>query len=303
MGGNQRRDARDGRGLPRHEQLLVAQPCGLEERIPVHARRLAREVRSRPEIVRVPVDGRCLVRRLRPGEGGFEREHRGGALVRAVEPGELQQLRDGGLVLASLFDRRRILAQVIVTAPEAKAALHEECAIVLLAMDAVFHGESEHRRGGVDPEVERIHVRVHGAAEQASERDLVARAVDPGEHGCERGDSLFVDGRLVEQRRAEVGHLAGERAGGRDPSVVEDRRNLPAGEGVDVVAHRPPVATGRQDGGLQPPAVGIREEVVARRDARVDRTDAGRLGTDFSGRQQQHDAERRQMQESDSSHV
>ena len=68
--------------------------------------------------------------------------------------------------------------------------------------------------------------------------------VDPGEHRCERGDSPFLDGRLVQEGGAEVGHLAGERAGARRACIIEDRRDLPAGELIDLVADGPAVPAG-----------------------------------------------------------
>ena len=64
--------------------------------------------------------------------------------------------------------------------------------------------------------------------------------------------------------------LAGKRARGRGTCVVENRRNLPAGHFVDVVPDRPTVPAGRDQGRFQPGAIGVREEIVARRDVRVD---------------------------------
>ena len=120
---------------------------------------------------------------------------------------------------------------------------------------------------------------MHGAAEQASERELVADAVDPREHAGEWSEPALLDGRLVQEGGAEVGHLAGERAGARRARIVEDRRDLPAGDFIDVVADCPAVFAGRDDGRLEPRAVGVREEVVARFDARVDGAFEPREGT------------------------
>ena len=86
---------------------LAACPAGgLEERGPVQARRLAREVRSRPSIVGVAVDGRGLTGGLRLGDGGFEREHRLGALVRVIESRERQHAGDVLLVATALLEAR-----------------------------------------------------------------------------------------------------------------------------------------------------------------------------------------------------
>ena len=87
-----------------------------------------------------------------------------------------------------MLDGARLRAEVVVAVPEPEAALHEEGAVGRLAVDAVLDGEPEDRRRGVDAEVERIHVGVHRAAEQASEREPVADAVDAGEQRRERGD-------------------------------------------------------------------------------------------------------------------
>jgi hypothetical protein len=101
---------------------------------------------------------------------------------------------------------------------------------------------------------------------------------------------------LIQESGAEICHLAGERAGPRRARAVENRCDLPAGDFVDVVADGPAVFAGRNDGRLQPRAVGVAEKVVARPDVCVDgalerRTGrfARRLRPNFTGRKRIED--------------
>ena len=144
-------------------------------------------------MVGVAIDRRLLTRRVRPRDRRFEREYRPGAPIRVVESRERQQPRDVLLVAAPLFDEARRRAEVLVTVSERKATLHQERAVGLLAMDAVLHRQPEYRRRSVDAEVQRIHVGVHGPAEQACERKRVAGPIDPRERLRERSDALGVD--------------------------------------------------------------------------------------------------------------
>src|SRR5262245_48468087 len=180
--------------------------------------------------------------------------------VHMIESAESQYSSDVLLVAAALLDEAGFLTQVLVAVAEAETALQQEGAIGLLAMDTVLDGQPEYRRRGIDAEVERIHVGAHGAAQQASERLRVAGRIDPGEDRLERGDPLCLDGRLVQERRAEVGHLAGERARGCRGCLVEDRRNLSPRAFGDLVTNRPAVPPGWNDRRFQPGAVGIRSE-------------------------------------------
>ena len=177
--GDERRDSLDGRGLPGDDDGRSPEPRGLEERVPVQARRLAGEVRARPLVVGVLVEGRFLARRVRLREGRLEREHRLGAPIRVVEPGEREETRDGFPIAAAPLHGGGLPAQVEVAVPECEAALHEEGAVARLAVGAVLDGESQDRRRGVDAEVERIHVGAHRLAQKASEREPVADAIDP----------------------------------------------------------------------------------------------------------------------------
>src|SRR5262249_9340254 len=174
------------RGLPGDDHPLRSESRRLEERAPVHARRFAREVRTRPFVVGVAIDGACPGRGVRRGDGRLEREHRMGALVRAIESAEPQYSRDVLLVAAALLDEAGLLIQGLVGPAEAETALQQEGAIALLAMDTVLDGKPKDRRRRVDAEVERIHVGAHGAAQQASERLRVAGRLDPGKYLLER---------------------------------------------------------------------------------------------------------------------
>ena len=143
---DERRDTLHGRGLPCDDHLLRPEPRGVEEFVPVHARRVANEVRSRPLIVGVAVDGRRLTRGMRHGDGPFERQHRLGALIGVIESRERQQARDVLLISAALLDGAGLRTEVSVTIPECEAALHQERGICLLTVDAVLHGEPQDRR-------------------------------------------------------------------------------------------------------------------------------------------------------------
>ena len=79
----------------------------------------------------------------------------------------------------------------------------------------VLDREAQHRSRGEDAHVERIHVGLHGAAEEAGKRLFVTHLVEPGEQGFERGEPLRLDRGLVEVGGAEVRHLTGQRAGRR----------------------------------------------------------------------------------------
>ena len=136
---------------------------------------------------------------------------------------------------------------------------------------------------------------MHRAAEQASERELVGDPVDPRKRAGECSEPALIDGRLVQEGGAEVVHLAGERARVRRARIVENRGDLPAGDFIDVVADCPAVFARWDDGGLEPRAVGVCEEVVARFDTRVDGafeprggTTLWRLRASLNGRTGQH---------------
>ena len=65
-------------------------------------------------------------------------------------------------------------------------------------------------------------------------------------------------------RRSGSRPPCGQASRGRGRCVVENRRNLPAGQFIDLVADGPAVAAGGDHGRFQPRAIGVREEVVAR---------------------------------------
>ena len=215
-------------------------------------------------MVGVVIVGRHLAGGVRGGDGRLERDHRPGALGRAVEARQPQHARDVLPVPLALPDGACVLTQVPITIAEAETALHQDRAVVPLAVDAVLDGEPEDRRRGVGAGVERTDVGAHRAAEQPREGDDVAGAVDPGEQRRERGDAPRLDGGRVQEGGPEIPDLAPERARARRAGVVDDGRDLAARARVDVVTDRPALPAGGDHRGLQPRPVGVGEEVVAR---------------------------------------
>jgi hypothetical protein len=62
-----------------------------------------------------------------------------------IESRECQHARDVLLVAMALFGGARLLAQVLIPVPEREAALHEKRGVARFTVNAVLHGESEHR--------------------------------------------------------------------------------------------------------------------------------------------------------------
>ena len=89
--------------------------------------------------------------------------------------------------------------------------------------------------------------------------------------GLSGATALGLDRRLVQPGRAEVGDLARGRSRRRVARVVEQLRDALAGQLVDLVASTPAFLALRDLGGLEPSAVGVGEEVVARLDGRIHR--------------------------------
>ena len=165
---------------------------------------------------------------------------------------------------------RGLGADVVLAVRQAEPALHQERDVGLLAVDARLHRQAQQVGRSVDAPVQRVDVGAQSAAQQARERRLVRDLVDAIEQRLERREASGLDGGLVQVGGAEVGDLARESIRPARAGVVEQLRDLLAGELLELVAGAPALLACRDRGGLEPGAVGVGEEVVARPDARVD---------------------------------
>ena len=202
--------------------FLPGQPCGGEEGGPVHARRPAREVGPRPQVVGVVVVGRCLARGLGLRERCFQRHYRFGPLVRTVEAGQCQQAADVLLVTGSERLHARLGADVVLAVRQAEPALQQKGDVGLLAVDARFHRQTQQMGRSVDAPVERVDIGAQAAAQEPGQRRLVPDVIDAIQQWLEWRDASGFDRGLVQIGGAEVGNFA------RDGSQPARRRRRPA---------------------------------------------------------------------------
>ena len=161
-------------------------------------------------------------------------------------------------------------ADIVLAVRQAQPSLQQEGDVGLLAVEPGLHREAQQAGRVVDAQVQRVHVGAQPAAQQACQRRFVVDTFDAIQQRLERRKAPRLDGGFVQIGCAEIRYFARVRARGRGAGVVEQLRDLLAGQFVDL-GPRVPALLGRRDlGGLEPFAVGVGEEIFAGLDAGVD---------------------------------
>ena len=185
------------------------------------------------------------------------------------KPASAQQAADVLLVSGSERLHARLGADVVLAVRQAQPALQQEGDVGLLAVDARFHRQAQRRGRSVDAPVQRVDIGSEPAAQEPGQRRLVPNVIDAVQQWLERRDAPGLDGGLVQIGGAEVRHLARGRSHRLGAGVIQQLRDLLSGELADLGPGVPAILACRDLGGLEPTAVGIGKEVVARPDARV----------------------------------
>lgn len=257
--------------MPWNQCPLLPQPRGGEVRRPVHAGCLTCELRRRPHRVGIAIVGRCLARCLRARDRRFQGQHCVGPLLRTLDAREAHHTDDIRAIPRAQRLRGWIGAEVILAIRQSESALHQEGNVGLLAVDALFHGQAQQARRSKQPPVEWIDVGAHLAPEHARQRELVVEAIDAVEVRLDGRQAPGLDDGLVHEGGAEIGNFARCRSHRPGIRVREELHDALARNVIDLVSRAPPVLAGRYRCRLEPAAIGVAEEVVARPDASVNR--------------------------------
>ena len=257
-------------GVPHGDRRYGRQLRRLEEGRPVDPRRLGGEIGLSPRLDLRRVFG-LDDGRLRRRDLGLEIVHALGPRVAIVEPGAGQHFGDErtvGVTDLGHFWRRR---QIIIAVGQAKPALQQIGHILRRIGQRRRDEHAEQIFGLQVGRVQWIDVGADGRSDRRRQRALVGDRLVAGDVGLERGQGALVDPGLVAERRGIVGDqpLVRSRLGVALREVREQpvhplfERLLGDVEGADRRA------ISRNLGGLDPIAVGVGEEIVARLDRPV----------------------------------
>ena len=268
---HQRRQGRDRFRLPDDEFLLLVEARCREERIPVEPRRALRELGARPVVVALDHVFRFSAAGVGFGETALELEDARCFRLGIRDSPELQHRGDVREVSGANVRHARRRVEVVVAIGHGKPALQEERRILRRVVEILRDPEPEDVVGVELRVVEHVHVRAHGPAEVARERLCAVDPRDCVELRLERGKVLRLDARLVHEAVVVVADLACVGPFGRvDLGCFGDQGSglLRSQLGEDS-AGSPGATVGGNFGRLEPGAVGVGEEVVARSDGEI----------------------------------
>jgi hypothetical protein len=210
--------------------------------------------------------GAGLPAQVHPGHPGLELHHQVGLGLRLRHAAELEH---GGhvrpVLLADLRNGRRGV-EVVAPVGHLQPALNQEGGVVRGVVQVLGDPEAEQVRGVEVGRVEDVDVGPERGAEVAAQRLAVGERGDRVERRLQRGDALSLDGDRIQKRGVVVPDLLaigpGGRVGRRD--LLEEIRGPAVGELAELVRRTPGAAVGRDLGLLEPGAVGVLPEAVAR---------------------------------------
>ena len=276
---HQRRQSGHRLRLPDDEVALRLQPGGFEKCAPVQAGCLAREVGLGPGIGAVLHVVGLLGAGMHACDGGFQRQDALGLGRGIGNAGKFEHVDDVGAVrLAHL--RHAPAIQIEAALGHAQAALHQVRHIPLRMMQVLRHPEAEQAVGVEIGGIEQVHIGAQLTAKGARQGLLVLELRDGIQGRLHRAHALGLDAGLVHVGGVVVANLlvfAGDAVVGGvafdDVAAVLLGLHGDAGEAVEAGA------VFRNLRGLDPGAVGVAEEVVARRHAAVH---AGHIETEVA---------------------
>ena len=270
LGGGQGGESGDWLGVPDQEDGRVLQTGRVEQRRPIEPRGLGGQFLAFPRDHVMHVLG-LAARGMHRRHPGLEREHAGGARFRGVEARQFEGGRDMRLVRLAQLGHVRIRGDIVIAVGHSETALEQVGIAARRVRQALSDPDSEEVAGLEAGIVERVDVGAEIPAQHAGEIVPVGDGGDAIELRLEGSDSLGLDGGFVHEARVEVGDFAGVPAGGGAGlgGFLNEGEGVLAGLVDQDLADAVTGFVGGNGRGLDPSAIGIGIEIVARRDGRV----------------------------------
>ena len=255
--------------LPDDEAVLVREPGGGEEGVPVEAWCALGELAAFPAVVRLFDADRLLAGRVHPGDGLLERQD-GRHVVLAV--GEPRELEDAPHVRGVFFAdgrHRGGIADVVLAVRHTQAALEQVADVTRGLVEVLRHEKTEDVLGVEVGRVERVHVRPQGASQHRCQAAAIGDGVDLIQHRPNRRQAVLLDSRLVHERGVVPRSLCDVGDGAALGVSLEQRPETLARQLVRYLPGPPRRLVRGDVGAAEPGAVRISEEVVAWLDAAI----------------------------------